>query len=221
MPEIDYYSQPADLRLSSELGLTEEQENALRAFTWERVLIGEADVDAYLEGACDEFPEQAEEALGEVFTTVLEARRAQIASWPDELRSTALMNAFAELAEIGILARGNFTCCGTCGADEIWDERDDSRAWRGYVFFHAQDAEDIPQDRATYLGYGVFLDAYLPESEWDALSDEAKKETYNRLVIELMAEAFPVFERHGIEVEWTRDLGVRILVKNVDWYVEV
>lgn len=221
MPQIDYYSQPADLRLSSELALTDEQEGALRAFTWERVLAGDADLDSYLEWACDEFPEHEEQTLRHVFATVCEARRAQIASWPPQLRATALMTAFTELAEIGIVARGNFSCCGTCGSSEIWDERDDSRTWRGYVYFHAQDAERIPAERATYLGYGVFLDAYLPESEWNALSDGAKDLTYTRLVTELMAEATTVFERHGIEVEWTGDLAVRILVKNVDWYIEV
>lgn len=221
MPQIDYYSQPADLRLSSELALTDEQEGALRAFTWERVLAGDADLDSYLEWACDEFPEYEEQTLRHVFATVCEARRAQIASWPPQLRATALMTAFTELAEIGIVARGNFSCCGTCGSSEIWDERDDSRTWRGYVYFHAQDAERIPAERATYLGYGVFLDAYLPESEWNALSDGAKDLTYTRLVTGLMAEATTVFERHGIEVEWTGDLAVRILLKNVDWYIEV
>lgn len=221
MSQIDYYSQPADLRLSPELALTDEQEGALRAFTWERVVAGEADLDSYLEWACDEFPEQEQQTLSEVFATVSEARRTQIASWPPALRTTALMTAFSELAEIGIVARGNFTCCGTCASSEIWDERDDSRTWRGYVYFHAQDAERIPAERATYLGYGVFLDAYLPKSEWDALSDQAKDDTYTRLVRELMSEATDVFQRHGIEVEWTGDLDVRILVQNVDWYIEV
>lgn len=221
MLEIDYNGQPADLRLSSELGLSEEQELALRTFTWERVLTGENELDSYLEWAEDEFPEQKQEELSQAFATVLEARRRQIASWSPAMRSTALMNAFAELAELGILARGNFSCCGNCASSEIWGERDDSRTWRGYVYFHAQDAERIPEERATYLGYGVFLDAYLPESEWDALSDEAKEHTYTRLVIELMAEAIAVFESHGIEVEWTRDLAVRILLKNIDWYIEV
>lgn len=221
MSQIDYYSQPADLRLNSALALTGEQEEALRAFTWERVVAGETDLDSYLGWAGEEFPDHAEQALSQAFAIVREARRAQIASWPAELRSTALMSAFDELAEIGIIARGNFSCCGTCGSSEIWAERDDSRTWRGYVYFHAQDAERIPEDRATYLGYGVFLDAYVPESEWNALSDEAKDQTYARLVSELMAEATTVFERHGVEVEWTGDLAVRILVKNVDWYIEV
>lgn len=36
-----------------------------------------------------------------------------------------------------------------------------------------------------------------------------------------MAEAFTVFERHGIEGEWNQDLDVRILVQNLDWYIEV
>lgn len=221
MPEIDYYSQPDTLRLGSKLRLSEEQESSLRNFTWERVVAGENDLDSYLEWAMDEFPKQKKKVLTQAFDAALQARRAQIASWSAEGRSTALMRAFDELADLGIVARGNFACCGNCASSEIGGERDDSRTWRGYVYFHAQDAERIPDERVTYLGYGVFLEAYLPESEWDALSDEAKDATYTRLAQELMAEAFTVFERHGIEVEWNRNLGVRILLKNVDWYLEV
>lgn len=221
MTVTDYYSQPEDLRLNADLGLTEKQERKLRDFAWERVVGGESDVDSYLEWAADEFPKRKKKVLAQAFDTVLQARRAQIASWPAAARSTGLMTAFAELADLGIVARGNFSCCGTCGSSEIWEERDDSRTWRGYLYFHSQDAERIPEDRATYVGYGVFLDAYLPESEWDALPDQSKEETYTRLVTELMAEAVPVLERHGVQVEWDGDLGVRILLKNIDWYVEV
>jgi hypothetical protein len=218
---FDYYSQPDGLRLGSELGLTEKQEHQLRAFTWDRVVKGDNDLDTYLDWATHEFPQLEKKVLTQAFDTVLPARRAQIASWPAETRSTPLMTAFAELADLGILARGNFTCCGSCASLEIWDERDDSRTWRGYIYFHSQDAERIPEDRTTYVGYGLFIDAYLPEWEWDALSKQAKDDTYTRLVRELMAEATIVLERHGVEVEWDGDLKRRILLKNVDWYIEV
>ncbi len=220
MTAIDYYSQPDGLRLGAELGLTEKQERKLRNFTWERVVVGN-DLDTYLDWAGDEFPKRKKKVLTQAFDTAFQARRAQVASWPADARSTPLMTAFAELADLGIVARGNFSCCGNCASGEIWEERDDSRTWRGYMYFHSQDADRIPDDRTTYVGYGVFLDAYLPESEWDALSDQAKDETYARLVRELMAEATVVLERHGVEVEWDGSLGVRILLKNVDWYVEV
>ena len=74
-------------------------------------------------------------------------------------RESALTKAFAELAEIGVVARENFTCCGTWGSTEIWDERDESRQWRGYLYYHSQDADAIIQDGQTYVGYGAFLDA--------------------------------------------------------------
>lgn len=185
------------------------------------MLSGENDLDSYLEWAADEFPKRKKKVLTQAFDTVLQARRAQIASWPATMRPTALMSAFAELADLGIVARGNFSCCGNCASGEIWEERDDSRTWRGYLYFHSQDAERIPEDRATYVGYGVFLDAHLPEAEWNALSDQSKDETYTRLVRELMAEAIAVLERHGVAVEWDGDLAVRILLKNVDWFIEV
>ncbi|XBH20376.1 hypothetical protein V5R04_08955 [Jonesiaceae bacterium BS-20] len=56
---------------------------------------------------------------------------------------SAWTNAFAELAEIGVVARENFTCCGTCGSTEIWNEHDESRQWRGYLYYHSQVADAI------------------------------------------------------------------------------
>ncbi|MBA3020531.1 hypothetical protein [Propionicimonas sp.] len=216
-----YYVQPEGLRLSDDLGLSEKQERKLRDFTWNRVILGTTEADEFLEWAVEGFPKRKKKVLKAAFDQVLQARRDQQASWPAEVRTTALDRAFAELRELGILAKPNFSCCGNCANHEIWDERDDSRTWRGYVYFHAQDAERIPEDRETYLGYGVFLDGHLPEAEWEALSDEEKDQTYTQLVREVMGEATEVIERHGIEVAWDQDLGVRILLRNVDWYAAV
>lgn len=216
-----YYQQPADLRLSDKLGLTEKQERKLRAFTWERILCGIEDSEEFLEWAVDEFPKRKKKVLRAAFDQLLQARRVQQASWPVEVATTSLTRAFDELAEIGVLARQSFACCGTCATAEIWDERDDSRAWRGYVYFHSQDAERIHNTRETYIGYGVFLEEYLREDEWNLLSDQAKDETHARLVRELMAEVSVVLERHQIEVEWDQDLAVRMLLRNVDWFATV
>jgi hypothetical protein len=216
-----YYDQPEELRLSDDLGLTEKQESRLRNFTWDLVLTGLTDTDEFLEHATEEFPKRKKKVLKAAFAQVVQARHTQQASWPAEASTTPLERAFADLAEIGILGRGNFACCGTCATAEIWDERDDSRTWRGYVYFHGQDAARIPTDRTTYLGYGAFLDAHLAEDEWEALSEDAKDQTYTRLVRDLMGEALPVFEARGIAVEWTGDMAVRILLRDVDWYERV
>lgn len=121
-----------------------------------------------------------------------------------------------------MLARENFACCGTCATAEIGDERDDSRQWRGYVYYHAQDAERIPHERQTYIGYGAFLSKFLTEDEWDRLSDAEKDSTYDRIVTELMHnEVFPVFNKRGIAVIWNQDLDTRILLQDVDLFLAV
>lgn len=216
-----YYPQPADLRLSDQLGLTEKQERKLRAFTWEQILCGIEDSEEFLELAVDEFPKRKKKVLRAAFDQLLQARRVQQASWPVEVATTSLTRAFEELADIGVLARQRFACCGTCATAEIWEERDDSQVWRGYVYFHSQDAERIHNTRETYIGYGVFLEEYLGEDEWNLLSEQAKDQTHARLVRELMAEVSVVLERHQIEVEWDQNLAVRMLLRNVDWFATV
>ncbi|MCL2090103.1 MAG: cAMP-binding protein [Micrococcales bacterium] len=216
-----YYEQPDGLRLSPSLGLDGEQERELRNYVWEQIVTGVDDADEFCDIAEDEF-ELDEQVLQQAFDQLLTARRAQQEAWPPEVRETALTRAFADLAEIGVIARQAFSCCGTCGSGEIYDERDDSRVWRGYIYFHIQDAERIAESRQTYVGYGAFVESMFSEDEWNALNNTAKDETYLRLVTDLMRnDVTPVLERHGIEVEWDGDLGRRILLKGVDWYADV
>ncbi|GAA1505130.1 DUF6891 domain-containing protein [Nocardioides humi] len=213
--------QPEGFRLPAELGLAPDTEARLRAFLWDQVLTSaEPDIldiwdeEIAAEGIGDE---QADRA----FDAVLAARRAQQADWgPDDV--LPLTAAFAALADAGIVARENFSCCGTCASAEIADERDDSRSWRGYVYYHQQDTESLIGSRSTYVGYGAFLDAFMDEQEWLALSDEQKDETYERLTVDLMVgEVIPVLERHGVTVEWNRELHTRILLDDVDTVVRV
>lgn len=87
------------------------------------------------------------------------------------------------------------------------------------MFFHEQDTERLVEERATFLNYGVFLDAWMPEVVWDALSDDEKSETYGRFATALMdVEVIPMLKRHGIEVEWDHDMATRILLRDVDFY---
>lgn len=216
-----YHEQPDGLRLDLGVSLDGEQERELRNYVWEQIVTGVDEADEFCEIAEDDF-ELDEQVLVQAFDQLLAARRAQQEAWPPEVRETPLTRAFASLAEIGVVAREAFSCCGNCGSGEIYDERDGSRVWRGYIYFHIQDAERIVEDRQTYVGYGAFPDAVLSEAEWSALSDTAKDETYRRLVTDLMRdEVVPVLERHGVEVEWDGDLGRRILLKGVDWYADV
>lgn len=203
--------------------LDQEQRDELSHETWALVLLGEDDPETYTE-MLDYLIEEAgvsDEEAAAFFEQVIERRRAQQTLLGDPPAS-ALSTAFDALASIGVVGRENFTCCGTCGAAEIGDERDESREWRGYVYYHQQDAERIGEDRSTYIGYGAFLDAYLSEESWNALSDAQKETRYEQITVSLMNdEVIPLLEQHGIEVEWNRDLDKRILLSNVDYFAAV
>lgn len=81
---------------------------------------------------------------------VIARRRAQQAALGGPPTSAHAV-AFDELAGIRLIGREGFTCCGTCLAAEIGDQRDDSRPWRGYLAYHQQDAETILENRGTYV----------------------------------------------------------------------
>jgi hypothetical protein len=218
-PESRYSAQPEGFRLPESLGLDPRLERTLRDEAWRLVLGGSDDVGYFLE--CLEV--EVDDDVGTAaFEATLAARRAQIAQWDTDGESLPLLRAFDELASIGVLARDNFSCCGSCAAGEIWDERDDSRTWRGNIHFNMQDTESLIEDGSTYLSYGVFADAYFTEAEWEALTNTQKEETYSRVVRELMRdEVFPVLRRHGITPVWDGDLSRRILVTGVDYVARV
>ena len=219
----DWYTPYAGFTVPESWKLDAEQREELLRDAWALVLQGEDDPQAYVERLdylIDDVGIDDDEAES-YFEDVIERRRAQQRALGGP-PSSRLSEAFDELASLGVVARENFTCCGTCGAAEIGDERDDSRQWRGYIFYHQQDAERIPEDHSTYIGYGVFLNAYLDEAEWNALSDDHKESRYQELTIRLMSdEVIPVLRRHGVDVEWDEDLGTRILLKNVDFFAAV
>jgi len=218
---LDPNAQPDGFRLPAALGLDPQVEEALRGEAWRFVVRGDADADAFAE--CQEDEAEAwgigEDTVRAAFSAVVAARRAQQAAWP-ALPKTALTRAFEALAARGIVARENFSCCGTCASGEIFDERDDSRTWRGYVYYHQQDTEGLLDDRSTYIGYGAFLDAWTTEAEWTALPDAERERQYGRIVTALMREeVIPVLEAHGATVTWDGSLGTRIRLDGVDFFV--
>src|SRR5690242_7887187 len=62
----------------------------------------------------------------QAFTPLIEAVVAEHLeeekAWPAVTDCDRLDAAFAELEKAGIIARQNFSCCGTCGVGEIADE---------------------------------------------------------------------------------------------------
>lgn len=154
--------------------------------------------------------EKYREEITEYAQQLINARRVYAAAIGLEPRNNDLTLAFDALAHEGVVARECFTCCGSCGSAEIWDERDDSRTWYGYVFYHEQDAESAYESGSVGLNYGVFLDAYFTEQQWDALDAQTQEQQYESLSVKLLREkVLPVFEQHGLWVDWEGSYSVR------------
>ncbi|QVQ51498.1 hypothetical protein J4H86_22305 [Spiractinospora alimapuensis] len=211
----DGYAIPAEWRLEA------EDRALIHGRTWELVLRGCDDAERYLELFEDELAaaKVPREEAAAFFASVIDLRRAQEASW-DEIPTTNLTRAFRELETIGVIARQDFTCCGNCAAAEIGGERDESRTWRGYVYFHTQDTDQLLENHSTYVGYGFFPDSSYTEDAWFAMSEEDQETTYTALVTELMdTEVIPILTKHGIHVTWNRELRTRILLSDVDFFL--
>ena len=123
------------------------------------------------------------------------------ASWPQFTHCDRLDAAFAALERKGIVARQNFSCCGTCGSTEIWDEMDGARdagmPVRGYAFYHMQDTERAVDGDGLYLNYGAVEDG------------EAAALAIGRAIVEGI-------EAHGLRTDWNGKWSQRIGV-SLDW----
>lgn len=211
--------QPEGLRLPSSIIDDEQIEQHLRDSAWELIVRGDDNPDEYVAWMTDEHESVTVEQAAAAFAYARAARITQQAAWPDE--PTNLTRAFTALAQIGILARENFSCCGTCADREIWDERDDTRTWRGYVCFHMQDTDQLVEERSTYVGYGVFIPAHISEDEWNALSDDNQQRLYAELTTSLMNEAKEVLSAEGIGWTWNGHLEKRILLTNAEYFAHL
>ncbi|KAL3491055.1 hypothetical protein BJX62DRAFT_205778 [Aspergillus germanicus] len=91
----------------------------------------------------------------------------------------------------------NFTCCATCGVEEISEDRDEDT--RGYVFFHEQDMEGVAMDGGELsLVFGSFT----------------RSERKNRAVGEVIVRSL---RRAGVKVEWDGEARKRIRVVCGEW----
>jgi hypothetical protein len=138
---------------------------------------------------------RAERALSEEVESL---RNAQL-SWPVTTDYDRLVSAFRTLRARGIVARENFTCCQTCGMDEIGaelqtEEEESGVPVRGFTFFHIQDTERAVEDGGLYLSFGG-----ADDTEAGALHTAAA-------VVEELSS-------HGLEAAWDGTSAKRIRVK--------
>jgi hypothetical protein len=173
---------------------------ALRDLVRRDVAGGFYDDDAILTNANDVFEEELPRPLLRVeasaaLRAALAHHRAAEQGWDEITDCDRLDAAFDALEAEGVIARQNFTCCGTCGASEIWDEveeaRNDGMIAQGYAFFHMQDTEAAVEGHGLYLSYGA-----CEEGEDAAIA------IGHRIIAALEAE--------GLATEWDGSLGQRI-----------
>jgi hypothetical protein len=189
---------------------------------WSWILRGQGDAAAFVD-----YLDQVEERhgatgdeLAAAYERALDARRAQQREWGAVHSNLTL--AFAELNQIGVLARENFACCGTCAAAEIHDERDESRHWHGYLWYHQQDTESLiaSDDGSVYLGYGAYPPEDFDEAAYEALREHERRAAYQADLERMLDDlVFPVLREHGMQVTWNRKQSTRILVTGAQWYV--
>lgn len=202
-----------------DLPLDADEHAELTDNIWSQLVTGNGDVEEFLDIYAEDY-ELTEEQLTAAFFALRDARLRQQAEIGDYHSRTQA--AFDELNANGVIARADFTCCGTCASSEIGDERDDSRYWRGFIYFHNQDTERLIEDGATYIGYGAFGPENLDQDAINRLSDQAKRKLYFDDVARMLDDiVFPVLRRHGIEPEWDRSLETRVLLNNADWYAPI
>ncbi|MEU7904897.1 DUF6891 domain-containing protein [Actinoplanes sp. NPDC049118] len=220
MSEWAYNDRPDGVRFLpdriAEPGRTEIEDEI-----WAWIVRGEDDAGEFVDYLDDDEERHGltDEELAAAYGSALEVRRAQQRGWGDVQSNLTL--AFAELNRLGVLARENFSCCGTCAAAEIHDERDDSRHWHGYLWYHQQDTESLVSstDGSVYLGYGSYPPADFDKAAYDALPEDEQQARYRADVERLLDEVvFPVLGRHGMRVEWDRNQNTRILLTGAHWY---
>ena len=132
----------------------------------------------------------------------IETLRDEQTAWPILTDFDRLELAFDMLEDRDIVARQNFTCCGTCGAAEISVEIEDfeffGRKARGYVFFHQQDTESAIESGNLYLSYG------------------ASNNTADAVFLQIGQEIFDTLKSVGLKVQWDGKLEHRIGV-TLEW----
>jgi hypothetical protein len=173
----------------------------LHDFIKVQIAAGYAPVEEIINEAVDIFagstPDQQalRHAARAVSERALAAHLADQSGWPATTDCDRLDGAFAQLDGAGIVARQHFSCCGTCGTDEIHLELGQSekagRPARGFTFFHMQDTEHAVAGESLYLSYGA------------ANRDQAASMAIGHEVVAALGQ-------HGLSPWWNGKLAHRI-----------
>ncbi|HLA95588.1 MAG TPA: hypothetical protein VK612_07695 [Pyrinomonadaceae bacterium] len=184
----------------------EEIVEEMKVYIERDVAAGFSDVDEIVEMGVDMVADQADaESLrpeAERLTAeAVERRLKEQESWSAVTDCDRLDAAFAELEENGIVSRQNFSCCGTCGQSEMWDEIDTvqgiGKPVRGYTFYHMQDTESAVE------GYGLCFNYGANEEGEDA-------------ALKVANDIVTALRDHGLKPEWNGSWDKRIQLP-IEW----
>lgn len=204
-----------------ELGLDSDEQRSLIKAIWAQLITGSDDLDEFVEHYAGSHASRPPETLAAAHAALRGARLRQQREIGDYRTRTAA--AFDELNANGVLARADFTCCNTCANNDIYGEAVDvGGEWIGYVFFHGQDTYELVGSGETYLGFDVFDPEDFDETVVSTLSDAEKATKYIADLHHMLDDVvFPILRRHGIDTEWDRDPGMRVLMTNADWFIPI
>ncbi|MFJ6140648.1 DUF6891 domain-containing protein [Kitasatospora sp. NPDC092286] len=171
----------------------------------ELIRCGFQEPDEIAESLVDELDDQGvtQEEAERIVAPLWQERLAEQASWPETTDVDRLEEAFDALEEQDIVAAMDFTCCGSCGYEEIGGEADEDS--RGFVFFHQQDTEAAAAGHGLTLRYGGFRTTEEPT----ALSE--------RRTAEIGREVVAALEAVGLPVEWDGSPSNAITVTPLAW----
>jgi hypothetical protein len=181
--------------------LRQEDFDDLHEFITTQIAAGYVATPDILDDAAELFaevvPDRAalRDAASVIAGRAVQAHFEEQATWPATTDCDRLDAAFAELVGAGIVARQHFSCCGTCGAEEIRTELQQAKkaglAVRGFTFFHTQDTAHAIAGDLLYLSYGT------------ANTDKAA-------AIAIGHEVVATLDRHGLCPQWNGKPAHRI-----------
>ncbi|MFJ9605570.1 DUF6891 domain-containing protein [Kitasatospora sp. NPDC101176] len=144
-----------------------------------------------------------QEEAERIVAPLWDERLAEQASWPATTDVDRLEAAFDALEEQGVVAAMDFTCCATCGYEEIGGEADEGS--HGFVFFHQQDTEAAAAGQGLMLRYGGFRTGAEPAGVAERRTVEV-----GRAVVAALAAA-------GLPAEWDGSPHTAIRVAPLLW----
>jgi len=170
-------------------GLSPADFDELHDFVKVQVAAGYASFDDIVDEAVEVFdgalpdPQALRAAATAITEQAISAHVRDQELWPEMTDCDRLDAAFAELDGLGILARQHYSCCGTCGSNDIRVEMGQVTAARGFTFFHIQDTEHAVGGEFLYLSYG------------SANADRTDAVAIGREVVDTLS-------RHGLRPSW-------------------